>query len=143
MENADISTRTVKIGGRTFDLAFTVASMIDIRKLDPDFDFGKVDEIVSTPEGMVHALYVLAKSGAMLKNETLDVDEDWFSVHIPANVRKFVSIQIAIMETMADAMMMEAEEDDERSHEVDVVLQEIQKKREKTDSPGESSSATD
>ena len=134
-----IQTRTIKIAGRTFRLAFTLKAMLEMQKRIEGFDFNNVDKIISTPQGMLDALYVLAESGAKLNGETLDVDEEWFSVHIPANLRRFISIQIAVMEAMTDGMAMEAEEDEDRGAEVDAVLKEIQKKRKTGGSPGEKS----
>lgn len=135
-----IKTRSVKIAGRTFDLAFTLNAMLGLQKCIPGFDFNKLTEVISTPEGMLNALHVLAQSGAAVKGETLDIDRDWFANHIPANARRILSIQKTIMDTMADAMLMEAEEDDD--HEVDVVLEELEKKREVDSSLGEKSQPT-
>ena len=139
MEKFEMKPHTVKVAGREFHLAFTLRAMLEMQKRIEGFNFENIDKIVSTPQGMVDALFVLAENGAKLNGETLNVDEEWFALHIPATLRKFVSIQIAIMETLTDGMMMESEEDDERSREVDVVLQEIQKKRAQESSPGEKS----
>lgn len=139
MENSVVKTHTVKIAGRTFTLAFTLRAMLEMQKRIEGFDFNDIDRLVGSPQGMLDILYVLAENGAKLNGETLDVDEEWFAVHIPATLRKFVSIQLAVMETMADGMTMEAEEDDERGVEVDVVLREIQKKRKTASSLGEKS----
>ena len=81
--------------------------------------------------------------GNRLNGEKLDVDQDWFALHTPANVRKLISLQLAVIETITDGMSMETEEDDDREREVDLVLQEIQKKSQTTDSPGEKSQPGD
>lgn len=135
--------RPVKIGGREFQLAFTLRAMLQLRQKIEGFDYSNVSETISTPEGMLAALYVLAENGERLAGRILDVDEDWFALHIPANVRRFISIQIAVMEAISAGMDMEAEQDDDRSREVDLVLQEIQKKSAKTGSPGERSQPGD
>ena len=137
-----VKTHTVKIGGRTFTLAFTLRAMLELQRRIEGFDFNEINNLIRTTQGMLDALYVLAENGAKLNGEELDVDEDWFALHIPPTLRKMVSIQLAIAETFTDGMMMETEED-EWDREVDVVLQEIQKKRQTTDSPGEKSQPGD
>lgn len=129
----DVRTQPVKIGGRTFELAYSVGAMIDFKKIVPDLDTEKMATAISTPEGMIDVLYILAKYGALLKGETLDVSKEWFMVHIPANAKKCIGIQVAIMNAMTNAMAMETEEDEEDDREVDVALQEIQKKSAITD----------
>ena len=134
-----VKTHNIKIGGRIFTLAFTLKALLEMQESIEGFNFNEIDKLVSTPAGMLDALYILARNGAALNGAELDVDKDWFAVHIPANMKKFISIQIAIMETLSDGMTMESEDDDERSREVDVVLREIEKKREETSLPGEKS----
>lgn len=142
MDNLIAKTRTVKIAGREFTLAFTLRSMIALQKEADVFDFDEVNRFISKPEGLLDALYVLADDGERLNGRRLDVDKEWFALHIPANVRKFISLQIAVMKTMAEGMDMESLEKDEDA-EVDLVLQEIQKKSVKTNSPGEKSQPGD
>lgn len=133
MEREIVKTHTVKIAGRTFTLAFTLRAMLMMQRDIEGFDFNDLDKLSAQPDTMLDMLYILADNGAKLTGSTLDVDKDWFALHIPASLRKLLSIRISIIETLADGMNMETEEDDEHSREVDVVLQEIQKKREKTD----------
>jgi hypothetical protein len=85
----------------------------------------------------------MAESAAKLNGEQMDIDREWIALHIPINTRKLISLQIAIIKTTAEWMEMEAELDADEEREVDLVLQEIQKKRVKTDSPGGKSSPTD
>lgn len=131
MENM-IKTQSVKIGGRTFSLAFTLKAMLDMQENIEGFDYNQIAEIVRTTKGLLDVLYYLAVSGEALEGRKLDVDKDWFALHIPSNARKILYLQLAIRDTMQDNMRMESDDDDERSREVDVVLQEIQKKSGKT-----------
>ena len=133
MEREIAKTHTVKIAGRIFTLAFTLRAMLMMQRDIEGFDFNDLDKLAAKPDSMLDMLYILADNGAKLEDRDLDVDKDWFALHIPASLRKLISIRISILETLADGMNMETEEDDEHSLEVDVVLQEIQKKREKTD----------
>ena len=132
MENI-IKTHTVKIGGRTFNLAFTLKTMLDMQTGIDGFDFNRLDEIVTKPGILLDVLYLMAKTGEALEGREMDVDKDWFALHLPPSMRKIMSLQFAIRDTIQDAMNMETNDDDEYSREVDLVLQEIQKKREKTD----------
>lgn len=132
MENV-IKTQSVKIGGRTFSLAFTLKTMFDMQENIENFDYNQIDEIITRPKGLVDVLYYLAKTGEALEGREMDVDKDWFALHIPPSAKKIIYLQLLIRDTMQGNMHMESEEDDDRSREVDLVLQELQKKREKTD----------
>ena len=132
MENV-IKTQSVKIGGRTFSLAFTRKTMFDMQENIENFDYNQIDEIITRPKGLVDVLYYLAKTGEALEGREMDVDKDWFALHIPPSAKKIIYLQLLIRDTMQGNMHMESEEDDDRSREVDLVLQELQKKREKTD----------
>jgi len=137
MNDFVVKTHKVKIAGREFTLAFTLKAMIALQKNADLYDFDEVNKMVSSPEGLLDVLYILAYTGEKLNGGELDVDKEWFAIHIPANARKFISIQIAVMKALADGMSMESAEDE--NEEVDLVLREIEKKRKKTGSPGEKS----
>ena len=141
MDDSVVKTHTIKIGGREFTLAFTLSSMLAMQNCIDGFNFNDIDNLVSTPAGLLNTLYVLADTGERLSGRELDVDKEWFALHTPATMRKLLSIQIIVMNTLADGMSMEAENDND--HEVDLVLQEIQKKSEKTSLPGEKSQPGD
>lgn len=132
MENV-IKTQSVRIGGRMFSLAFTLKTMFDMQENIENFDYNQIDEIITRPKGLVDVLYYLAKTGEALEGREMDVDKDWFALHIPPSAKKIIYLQLLIRDTMQGNMHMESEEDDDRSREVDLVLQELQKKREKTD----------
>lgn len=123
------TSRTVKIGGRTFPLAYTMRGMLRMQQSIKDFDTSRIKEILSEPSGLIDILFVMMQDGADLEGRPLDVDKTWVSLHLPPSVRKVVELQIAVIDVMTEDMLMETEEDEERSREVDVVLQEIQKKR--------------
>lgn len=132
MENT-IKTQTITIGGRKFALAFTLKTMLDMHENIEGFDYNEIDKTVETPKGILDVIYCLAKTGEAIEGRELDVDKDWFALHIPASVKKLIYLRLAIRDTIQGNMFMESEDDDERSREVDVVLQQIQKKSGKTD----------
>lgn len=119
----------VKIGGRTFALAFTLNVMADLEDAVPEFDITKLTEYVKTPKGLLTILTIMAKQGEALENRVLDVDSSWFGAHIRPGPANLMGLQSAIMEAMYEGMRMETEDDDGDS---DVVLEEI-KKKEKRD----------
>lgn len=129
-----VRMRNVKLAGREFPLAFTLRAVIALQN-DPEsgFDSGDIRKTITKMDGMVNVLYEMAKDGAELSGKPLDADRQWFELHIPMNQRKIISIQLAILNTVAEWMTMEAEEDEEEGREIDLVLQEIQKKSGKTD----------
>ena len=129
-----VRMRNVKLAGREFPLAFTLRAVIALQN-DPEsgFESGDIRKAITKMDSMVNVLYEMAKDGAELSGKPLDVDRQWFELHIPMNQRKIISIQLAVIHTAADWMTMEAEEDEEEGREIDLVLQEIQKKSGKTD----------
>ena len=131
----------VKIGGRTFRLGYTVHTLMILEEKYGSLDTDDIPQIISKLNGLVDVLYALAYDGAQLDGKELDVNKDWLAIHIPANQRKVVGLQVAVIDTVAEANRMESEEDEDLSKEVDVVLQELQKKR--TDSRGDKLSPTD
>ena len=100
------------------------------------FDFGDVNKMVADPNKMMPALFILAKYGAILNGQKVDFDQDWIDLHTPVSTRKIIAIQLAIINTISENMDMESEEDEDLEREVDLVLQEIQKKSERINSPG-------
>lgn len=136
-----VKKRGIKLGGRVFPLAFTLRTVNRLKHEFPDFDTDDVRKMVADTEQLVALLYYMADDAAKLAGETFDFDREWIAVNIPVNARKMIAIQIAVINTIADAMKMESEEDEETDREIDLVLQEIQKKREKTGSAGGESSA--
>lgn len=118
----------VKIGGRSFALAFTLNVMADLEDAVPEFDIAKLTEYVKTPKGLLTILTIMAKQGEALENRVLDVDSSWFGAHIRPGPANLMGLQSAIMEAMYEGMRMETEDDDGDS---DVVLEEIKKKEKK------------
>lgn len=128
--------RTLKIGGREFPLAFTLKTMIRLKNDNPDFDFSDVGKMTSDPAGLVKMLFYMMSDAASLDGKKLDVDEEWIALRLPYNARKIIALQLKIIHTVEEWMKMESEEDADEEREVDLVLQEIQKKSGKTDSAG-------
>lgn len=124
-----MKTTHIKIGGRTFALAFNVNVMEALEDTINGFDIGDIAEYVKKPGGLKDILTVMAAEGEDIEGRTLDVDRKWFGRHMGITGPALTKIQIAIYDTMREAMTMETENDDEG--EVDVVLEEIKKKETK------------
>lgn len=117
----------IRIGGRDFALAFPLAALKELQeKIGIDLD--KLQNAVHDVKTMPTVLCTLARYGAILEGGTLDVDEAWLEARIPPSGKCLLRIQLELMETMAAWMMMETEEEDEKSREIDLVLEEIEKK---------------
>lgn len=123
---------TVIIGGREFPMAFTLKTMIRMQEEIPGFNYNEIDKFIATPAGMLDTLYYLMVSGAALEDQTLDVSKDWIGERIPASRTRLAQIQVATIETLADGMAMETEEEENRDREIDVVLEDIKKNGGKT-----------
>lgn len=121
--------KEVKVGGRVLALAFTLEAMDEMESaFGKAIDLEDVKETIvdgtSDRKNLVKCLYVMAKEGAALNGETLDIDEKWISRYMrPGDIPR---MRIAIMETVADGMRMETAEGDE-GEEVDLVLEELKK----------------
>ena len=132
----------VKIGGRAFPLKLSLRSYTALQQIYPDFTVDTIKSVVKDRKKMVTVLYYLADDGAMITTgKPLDVDLDWFLLSCPMNVKKYIEIQIALNEAGTLAMLVETDLEESREHEVDAVLEEIQKKS--TTLPGGSSQPGD
>lgn len=136
--NGMAKTYKVKIAGREFPLAFTMRTLIRLQQKDPDFDISNVGKSLSKLETMIMIMTYMMEDAAKLEGKTLDVDEEWITLHVPVTARQILKFQLAIIHTVTECMKMESE-DTEEDREVDLVLQEIQKKSGKTDSDGDRS----
>jgi len=135
--------KKIKIGGKVFPLAFPLRAMIEMQNTVEGFDLNDVSKTAKDFSTLMRMLWILADNGARLEGRKLEEDLDWFTLNTPVNTRKLLAIQLAVINTVAEWMSMETEDEDEWDREVDVVLQEIQKKRQTTDSPGEKSQPGD
>jgi len=129
----------IKLDGREFPLAFPMKAYREIVNCIDGFDFGEVNKMMTDPNKMMQTFYILAKYGAIMNGQEVDFDQDWIDLHTPVGTRKILAIQLAIINTINANMEMESEEDEDLNREVDLVLQEIQKKSKVTSSHGEKS----
>lgn len=125
-----MKTTPLKIGKRTFALAFNLNAMEEMQNTIKDFDMSKLSDYVRTPGGMKDMITILARQGEYLEGRTLDVDREWIGAHIPPSQAKITEIHVALLNCLSDGLAMETE-DEENEGEVDVVLEEIKKKEER------------
>lgn len=125
-----MKTTHVKVGKRTFALAFTVDAMADMQETMEDFDLSTLSERARTPRGLIDMLAIMAKHGELLEGRTLDVDRSWFGSHVSPAPRQIVQVKIAVLTALAKGLQMETEQDNDDEH--DEVLEEL-KKKEPTD----------
>ena len=127
---------SIKIAGREFPLAFSLNTMIRLQDENPNFDYTNMENVLKTPKGLVDMLYCLALSGVSVNDQTLDVSKEWMAERLPATLEAVQKLGKVIVDTIAAGRYMETEEQENKDREVDVVLEEIKKKEEKTDRPG-------
>ena len=96
-----------------------------------DFDLSKIDAILRKTKGLLDVLFLLAEQGAIIEGRKLEEDRAWFGAHAPASQKWIISAHEAIVSTLVDGMSMETDDADP-DEEVDVVLEELKKKEEKT-----------
>ena len=123
-----MKTTPLKIGKRTFALAFTANALAELEETVADFDIANIAETTKSMKTLLDVVASLARAGEDLEGRTLDVDRKWFGAHISPAPLSIAKVQIAVLNAYAEGMKMEAESDDEDG-EVDVVLQELKKIR--------------
>lgn len=122
-----MKTTPLKVGKRTFALAFTAQAMADLEETVADFDIAKVSEMTKSMGTLLDAVTALARAGEELEGRAPDVDRKWFGAHISPAPLSVTKVQIAVLNAFAEGFRMEAEDEDEGG-EVDVVLEELKKK---------------
>lgn len=122
-----MKTIPLKVGGRTFELAFTLDAMCELQEEVEGFDLSKLSDLARTPKGLTQLLLALARQGELLNGRILDVGREWFGSHISPAPARIAKIQIAVLNALSAGMTMETDEEDE-DEEHDVVLDEIKKK---------------
>lgn len=116
----------VKIGKRTFALAFTLDALAAMEAKIEDFNINDLNRYVHNSRCIVDILETLAQQGEMLEGRTLDVDRAWFGSHISPSPLNASKLQIAVLNALTDGLHMDTDVED--NGEVDVVLDEIRKK---------------
>ena len=92
-----MKTTPLKIGKRTFALAFDLNAMEAMQNTIPDFDLGKLSDYVRSPGGLLDLITILAKEGEELEGRQLDVDRKWFGAHISPSPAKIANIHVTIL----------------------------------------------
>lgn len=123
-----MKTTQLKIGKRTFALAFNMNALFDMQDTIPEFDLSKLTSYTKSPRGMIDLIIILARQGEQLEGRALDVDHEWFGRHLSPSPKQIAKIQQAVLGALTDGLTMESEDDEEAEH--DVVLEEIKKKEE-------------
>lgn len=121
-----MKTTPLKIGGRSFSLAFTLDAMCQMEDAIEGFDISKLSEFVRSPKGLKKMVFIMAGQGELLEGRILDVDEAWFGSHISPAPGRIASVQVAVLAALSEGLSMET--DDGNEGEKDVVLEELKKK---------------
>ena len=122
-----MKTTPVKIGKRTFALAFTADALADLEDTIPDFELANIAEQTKSLKTLLDTLYILARAGEDLEGRELDVDRRWFGIHVSPAPLSLAKVQIAVLNALAAGFNMESGEEEEQG-EVDVVLEGIKQK---------------
>ena len=128
-----MKTTPLKIGKRTFALAFTADAMAKFEETIEGFDLSKVSEQTKSMRTLLDSITILAEAGEDLEGRKLDVDRKWFGAHLSPAPLSVAKAQIAVLNAFAEGFRMEAETEDDDG-EVDLLLEEVKKKE--TDSAG-------
>ena len=122
----------VKVAKKEFPLLFSMGTLEMMEERITGFDLTRIDELIRSSKGLLDVLFCLATEGAIAEGRTLEESREWFGTHAPVSRTWITNAHEAIVAALVDGMSMETD-DDEDDDEVDVVLEEIKKKDEKTD----------
>jgi len=122
-----MKTTPLKIGKRTFALAYTAEALARFEETVDGFDQARIAEQTKTMSTLLDAVTILAREGEYLEGRELDVDRRWFGAHISPSPLSMAKVQMAVLGAFAEGIRMEAEADEDEG-EVDVVLEELKKK---------------
>lgn len=122
----------IKICKKEFPLVFSLGTLQRMEEVIEDFNLTEVDNILRTTKGLLDILYCLAEQGAIAEGRRLEEDRAWFGAHAPASRNWIVNTHETVVAALIDGMSMETDDEDEDA-EVDVVLEELKKKDEKTE----------
>ena len=121
-----MKTTDIKIGKKTFALAFTLDALAELEETIEGFSLADLAKYPRTAKGLGDLIYALAKQGELLQGRTLTVDRAWIGSHLSPAPARIAGYQVAVLEAINAGMDMET--DDEEKGEEDVVLQELKKK---------------
>lgn len=119
----------IRIGGRTFEMAFTLDALAALEALDKDFDLTRITGYAQSPKGLGDLIFAMVQQGEYLAGRKLDVDRAWIGAHLSPAPKAILDMRIKVLNCIGEGMAMEAEQDEEG--EVDVTLAEIKKKETK------------
>lgn len=122
-----MKTTPLKIGKRTFALAYTAEALAQFEEQVEGFDAAQIAEQTKSMSTLLDAVTILAREGEYLEGRELDVDRRWFGAHISPSPLSMAKVQMAVLGAFAEGIRMEAEADEDEG-EVDVVLEELKKK---------------
>lgn len=113
----------IKIGGKKIQLVYTLDTMDRVQAMNG----GDALDVRGLVEKMRDRTFLVRLLVEMAKDANVQVpDEKWLKGHIyPGQLPK---LQIAIMETITEAMNMETLDGDDDDEEVDEILEELKKK---------------
>ena len=118
----------IEAGGRTLPLVFNMNSWGEIEEeIAPLQDVGGLLEGTKRVKTVLKLVRILANEGLECAGEKADVTEAWLGRTL--NPRQMGDLSMKAMQAVTQGMQMEATED-EPGKEVDVTLQEINKKKE-------------
>ena len=118
---------SVKIGGREIPLRYTMRELADMEEAIGTMDQFR-DLILKGKHrirNMATAIRIMGNSGLKKAEMTADLTEDWLMEYMDPG--KLKAYQIAVLGAFTDGFQMESE--NERQQERDLVLEEIERKK--------------
>ena len=137
-----VKSASVRIGGREIPLRYDMRVQLQVEEeLGTDFYElqNKLNKDKKSTKTVIGAIRILGNEGLKAAGETPDLTDDWLMDNmVPAQI---INYRLAAMAALVAGWYMETDNSYEEKQ--DVVLNEIRKKNENTESPTGRQSATD
>ena len=125
---------TVKIGGRTIPLRFRMNQFIEIE--EEIGNLGEVKELILNGKkrlrNMISVIRILGNAGLKAAGETADLTDEWLTENM--NPHALRGYQIAVLACLTRDGESEAVKEEEENKERDLVMEEIQQKKDPVNS---------
>lgn len=123
----------LSVGGRKLALVFNVAAMDEIEeRLGVQIDLANMQETIVQKlvdrRTLVAVIAAMARQGQALSGDNDLIDEEWLKARLKPGAQ--MKLHALAVQAMSEGLLMESGEDGGDDVAVDVVLEELKKKRE-------------
>ena len=124
----------IKIGEREIPLRFRMPEFLEIE--ENVGNLGEIRQLILKGKqrlrNMITVTRILGNAGLKAAGETADLTDEWLTENMEPH--KLLQYQLAVIACLSEESKSEAAEEESESHERDLVLEEIQEKKDPVNS---------